>query len=152
MATRGFLIRFIDIGLIVLFGFLGISDIEVSSRVELNPGSERLEESPTEVDERVFLAVEIGPDNRFAVVDVQARELVSEGLTTNRELAAELGRIDAAHRAEGLETVVLITPHPDSPVQRTVDVMDVCDRLSLSKSLQVDLDGRARAPEPGGNR
>ena len=35
MATRGFLIRFIDIGLIVLFGFLMISDIDTMSRVDL---------------------------------------------------------------------------------------------------------------------
>ena len=35
MASRGFLIRFIDIGLIVLFGFLMISEIDASSRVDL---------------------------------------------------------------------------------------------------------------------
>ena len=35
MASRGFLIRFIDIGLIVLFGFLMISEIENATRVEL---------------------------------------------------------------------------------------------------------------------
>ena len=41
--------------------------------------------------------------------------------------------------ADDRELVVLISPHEASIVQRTVDVMDVCDRLQVGKSLQTDL-------------
>jgi hypothetical protein len=43
--------------------------------------------------------------------------------------------------------VVVIQPDPDSPVQFTVDVMDVADRLSLAKSLRMDIE--VAPPPPG---
>ena len=46
MTSRGFLIRFIDIGLILLFGFVMISDIESLSQVELSPESSAQEAEP----------------------------------------------------------------------------------------------------------
>ena len=55
------------------------------------------------------------------------------------------------HAQLGLETIVLIQPHEDSVVQATVDVMDVCDALSLPKSLQMDIEIEpARDPDPSG--
>lgn len=139
MATRGFLIRFIDISLIVLFGFVMISDVETSSRVELDPTTDAPEEDQSQAEERAFLTVEIAVDGLFTVVDTRAGEVLSAGLTTMEALTRELQRLEGLHRRDDLKTVVLIRPHADSPVQFTVDVMDVCDRLSLLKSLQVDI-------------
>ena len=50
-----------------------------------------------------------------------------------------------AHRDLEVETVVLIQPDPSSLVQSTVDAMDVCDRLALTKSLRMDIE----IAEPG---
>ena len=56
MATRGFLIRFIDIGLIVLFGFLMISDIDMLSRVDLASEALSMEvEVPSDPEVRAFI-------------------------------------------------------------------------------------------------
>ena len=149
MASRGFLIRFIDIGLIVLFGFLMISDIDASSRVELADASS-VEEPPLEEapEERAFVLVEIGPDGAFAVSDPRDTipPVAASGVVA---LEAEVARRSRAHAATGRETVVLIQPHPASLVQSTVDAMDVCDRLSLTKSLRMDIEV---APAPGEGR
>ena len=146
MASRGFLIRFIDIGLIVLFGFLMISDIDLSSRVELADASEPEEEvEPADPEARGYLLVEITAQGRYRVSDPRSE---NSGLTVPdaAALESELRRRAAAHVDAGLETVVLLQPHPASLVQETVDAMDVCDRLSLPKSLRMDIE---IAPPPG---
>lgn len=139
MATRGFLIRFIDIGLLVLFGFLMISDIEASSRVELAGAGEPADEMREPESERSIVVVEVDADGSFLigpggpgrdVVRVADPEALAEAL---RALAAE-------HESAGRRTLVLIEPHPASEVQRTVDVMDICDRLGLDKSLRMDIE------------
>lgn len=144
MASRGFLIRFIDIGLIVLFGFLMISDIDASSRVDLAgaaPESEPLE-APPEEDERSFIVVEIDPDGRFVVYEPSVTGAAGEAMVMDSPdaLAVALAARSAIHEASGSETVVLIEPSPASLVQRTVDVMDVCDRIGLPKSLRMDIE------------
>ena len=114
MATRGFLIRFIDIGLIVLFGFLMISDIDALSRVELAGARQDVAE-PAEVsedDERGFIAVDILPDGRFAVSDPRDTEAGFIGAASLEALTAELAARRALHEEEERETVVLIQPDP----------------------------------------
>ena len=140
MATRGFLIRFIDIGLIVLFGFLMISDIESSSRVELATTSDGEDVTVERPDERSFLSVVIASDGTMSLVETRSGDVISDELSSPDALERALLRLVAADGNVRSETVVLIEPHEDSPVQFTVDVMDVCDRLSLAKSLQVDVD------------
>lgn len=168
MASRGFLIRFIDIGLIVLFGFLMISDIEATSRVELAGGAASVDESlADQPEDRAYLIVEITPDGAFRVTDMgrgsededeaggvspetagqdetaEATTLVVDDVESLAEVLSA-GRSD--HRAADLQTVVLIQPHLSSVVQHTVDVMDVCDRLSLPKSLRMDIRVAEAAP------
>jgi len=139
MASRGFLIRFIDIGLIVLFGFLMISDIDSSSRVELADTRAEPEASPEEEREQAFVLVEIAADGMYLVSDPRVE---GDGVTAedSEALAQELLRRRGAHRDLDVETVVLIQPDPSSLVQSTVDAMDVCDRLSLAKSLRMDIE------------
>ena len=141
MASRGFLIRFIDIGLIVLFGFLMISDIESSSRVELADASEAPEEEvEPEEEERRFVLVEILPSGAYSVSDPAEPEVAPVEHVDAEALTEELRRRRAAHRELGVQTVVLIQPDPASLVQRTVDVMDACDRLGVAKSLRMDIE------------
>ncbi len=142
MATRGFLIRFIDIGLIVLFGFLMISDIDAMSRVDLAGARQEVAETAevTEDDERGFIVVDILPDGRFLLSDPRDPGAVSMGAENLETLTTELVARHRVHTEVGTETVVLIQPDPASPVQFTVDVMDVCDRLGLVKSLQMDIE------------
>ncbi len=169
MATRGFLIRFIDIGLIVLFGFLMISDIEASSRVDLGGATEAAEEPTETPEDQGFVLVEIAADGSFIVSEATGtRETPTDSVTgaqpdtasgssadeepeqatpsapvrvrTVEALEGAVAILVDAHRSAGRETVVLIEPHPASAVQRTVDAMDVSDRLGLTKSLRMDIE------------
>ena len=146
MATRGFLIRFIDIGLIVLFGFLMISDIDASSRVELSGSTPEVVEEERSDEDRAAVLVRIGPTGTYSVADLSGgadAEMESVPGTVRGEalaaLALRLTGAREAHEGRGLATLVLIEPHPASVVQRTIDVMDLCDRLSLPKSLRMDI-------------
>lgn len=140
MATRGFLIRFIDIGLIVLFGFLMISDIEAASRVDLAGSPESAEETVEPDAETAYVLVRIAADGAFLVGAPEAAAEDRVRFETKEALTAALERLSRSDAAAGRETVVLIEPHPASAVQRTVDVMDVADRLGIAKSLQMDIE------------
>lgn len=140
MATRGFLIRFIDIGLIVLFGFLMISDIEMSSRVELAGATREIEEQVSPDDTRAILTVVIEQDGAFVVSDSRDPNAALVRVRGGDALTEALGNGRARHVADGVDTVVLIEPDLSSAVQYTVDVMDACDRLSLAKSLRMDIE------------
>ena len=149
MATRGFLIRFIDIGLIVLFGFLMISDIDALSRVDLASEAVAMEvEVPSDPEVRGFIIVEIGADGAYRITDSDEPDGEPAIAASPVALAAALTTVRADHVESGLETVVLIQPHEASLVQATIDVMDVCDQLSLPKSLQMDIEIEA-APASG---
>lgn len=150
MATRGFLIRFIDIGLIVLFGFLMISDIEASTRVELAGAGDAGTEAPEPDDGRVLLVIDVRADGVF---DVYERMTPAEAPTDSvpavatrftagdvEALVVALRTLANVHRDSGRELVVIIEPHPFSEVQRTVDAMDAADRLGLTKSLRMDIE------------
>ena len=141
MASRGLLIRFIDIGLIALFGFLMISDIENSSRVELDSPAQPTTEQD-EPSEQIYLAVHISGEGRFSVVHVETDSVLASEITSREVLLEALRGHSQDARSSGRALTLLIRPDGRSPVQRTVDVMDVCDRLGLSRSLQME-------PEPG---
>jgi biopolymer transport protein ExbD len=135
MASRGFLIRFIDVGLIVLFGFIMISDIENSSLVDLGtPSADSEETDPTE---RTFITVRIGADGAFTVAAPETGDTLGTNIREPIVLETLLGNVKR-DLATATEIVVLIDPDERSIVQHTVDVMDVCDRLALKKSLRAD--------------
>jgi hypothetical protein len=170
MASRGFLIRFIDIGLIVLFGFLMISDIDAASHVELADTLGDAPETETEdEEERGVILVDIGPTGTYTISEPRPQggdetvdEVSNEGASTEdvppdetgtparlpdivsvagvAALTTELRLRASRNESAALETLVVIQPHPASFVQFTVDVMDVCDRLSLPKSLRMDIE------------
>jgi biopolymer transport protein ExbD len=144
MRSRGILIRFIDIGLIVLFGFILISDIENLSQVELSRAPDTPEVHEDEA-ERVFVTVAIAADGSFALADPGTGQVLAAGVDRIDVLTELLRRIKVDNASAERDLIVLISPHSESIVQRTVDVMDVCDRLGVGKSLQVEIGAREGA-------
>lgn len=130
--SSGFLIRFIDIGLILLLGFLWISDISTFTQIEM-PNEEE-EQQSTEQTDTFFLKVQVLKGGEFTLVEMESQEV----------LCSEVPRPDleeclrtARDRIQGEEArpVVLIEPIKASAVQHTVDAMDICDRLGIPKSI-----------------
>jgi biopolymer transport protein ExbD len=135
MGGRGYLIRFIDIGLIVMFGFIQISDIVEVTPVDL-AASVAATSAPAESVPRRAHVVRIGADGAFAA-EVSGRTFAT-GLIRIADLEAALRTGVSA--APDAEIVVVIRPDEASVVQRTVDVMDVCERLRVRCSLDVALE------------
>lgn len=128
----GFLIRFIDIGLIVLFGFLAISDIESFSRIDM-PGSSQ-DQTTEDPQEMTMLTVEIAPNGRFTVIERESERVPCRGVDLNT-FESCLTEVVQRHRQNNRQAVVLIQPDDASIVQHTVDVLDICDRHGIPKNI-----------------
>lgn len=135
MNDAGFLIRFIDIGLIILFGFIWVSDITTFTHIDVS-GDEK--ESQTQKDERLaILEVQVNRGGLFVVTNQESGATECEGVRRDG-LQSCLSRADRELSQRNKRAVVLIKPSEASAVQHTVDVLDVCQRLGIPKNINKD--------------
>ncbi len=132
MQRSSFLIRFIDIGLIILFGFITISDIDTYSRIDM-PGSDQSSTSD-DPQQMTLVTVEIAPGGVFTVVE-RASETVSCQDVDRDGLEECLVNVRDRLQQAGEQAVVLVEPDERSIVQHTVDVLDICDRHGILKNI-----------------
>ncbi|MEX2640092.1 MAG: biopolymer transporter ExbD [Balneolales bacterium] len=134
MKKNSFLIRFIDIGLILLFGFVIISDITVRSQFVL-PGHE---DTLSETDEtrNILLFVEINEPNEFKITEIGTDVMYDEidGLTRLEEL---LLFIRQEKLAENAEITAVLHSREEATMQQLVDVIDICDRIGIPRSINI---------------
>jgi biopolymer transport protein ExbD len=135
MNDAGFLIRFIDIGLIILFGFIWVSDITTFTHIDMS-GDEQ--EQQTQKNERLaILEVQVNRGGLFAVTNQESGAIECENVRRD-ELQSCLSRADRELAQRNKRAVVLISPSEASAVQHTVDVLDVCQRLGIPKNINKD--------------
>jgi biopolymer transport protein ExbD len=135
MQRKGYIIRFIDIGLLILFGFLMISDVKVISRIQL-PGNEQEPAEP--LDEEVRrVSVFIEPAGRFRIQDTATGTPLFVDIVELADLEGLLDRLSEDQRLAGPALEVVIEPHPDALMQRLVDVHDLCERLGVQKTINM---------------
>ena len=129
MGKSGFVVRFVDVVLILLFGFISISSVR-ATEVDLATSTEA-PTPPPDFEEVLFVAIR--PDGTFLLdeerVEVRgARELL-------RYLGAELERM-------GDQPVrVRIRASRYAPMRYLVDAARVCDELGVPKALEVEMGG-----------
>ncbi|MCG3118280.1 MAG: hypothetical protein ALAOOOJD_00448 [bacterium] len=128
MAKAGMIIRYIDIALTMLFGFIAISDIERKTQVNL-PRQVTAISSPSPLNTVSILVLE-GP--RYTVME-GAREIASDTDLRKIEQVMQAVRQNYADRRE--EVIFLIQPDPNAPIQLTVNVLDVCERNHFVKNI-----------------
>lgn len=128
MTKGGIIIRLIDVALIILFGFIAISDLKVRAQIKLP--SDKQESESKRKQELIF--VEIGLDDAFII---KKEETILAQTTALEELERSLIRLYKDYKSKGSEVVVLIKPHKDSIIQRTVDVLDICERHQIPKNI-----------------
>lgn len=128
MGNPSMIIRYIDIALTVLFGFIAISDVEQKTQVKL-PSNVSAVSTPTQIN-TVSLIVLPGP--MYTLLE-DATEI-----TSNAELEAverELLNVRQKYLDRNQDIIVLIQPDPNSPVQLTVNVLDVCERNQIQRNI-----------------
>lgn len=129
MGKSGFVVRFVDVVLILLFGFISISSVR-ATEVELATSTET-PAPPPELEEIVFVGIR--QDGTYLLDD---ERLEVRGA---RELLVAL-----AGQAEALGDVPLkvrIRASREAPMRYLVDAARVCDELGLPKALEVEMAG-----------
>ncbi|WP_423824978.1 ExbD/TolR family protein [Salinibacter ruber] len=132
MQNTGFLVRFIDIGLIILFGFIWVSDISTFSHIDMSGDDQQKQSEQTE--EIVILRVSVGQRGVYSVVNRKTGEVECSEVEKS-ELERCLGRANEESSQRGRRAVVLIEPSEESAVQHTVNVLDICQRLGIPKNI-----------------
>lgn len=128
MGKAGMIIRYIDIALTMLFGFIAISDIESKTQLNL-PHKVAAMSSPSKLNTISVLVLE-GP--RYTLME-NGVELASDGDLYKIEQVMQAMRKDYLERRK--EVIFLIQPDPNAPIQLTVNVLDVCERNHFVKNI-----------------
>ena len=129
MQRSGFVVRFVDVVLILLFGFISISSIR-ATEMEL-PQSTETPPPPPEMEEVVF--VSIRGDGTYLVDEERSEIRGGNGLL--RFLASEI-------QALGESPVkVRIRASYNTPMRFLVEAARVCDELGVPKAFEVQMAG-----------
>lgn len=127
-AASGLIIRLIDVVLILLFGFIAISEISKKSRIDL-PESEAV--PATAPDREVVVYIGILPDGRYLVEDETAviddpASLMNYVLQKQSELNNRNTRMRVRVRA-----------NHDSEVRYAFTVVNICQETKIPVGLDV---------------
>ena len=136
MQRKGYLIRFIDIGLIILFGFLMISDLTVISQISL-PGKSEEAADPVQ-SEAILLGVNIDANGAYSLSQLSDDTLLYTDIVASEELEFVLNTLMKQFASGGQVISAYIEPAADAPMQSLVDVLDVCERLGLPKNINTE--------------
>jgi len=127
MKRGGFLIRFVDVVLILLFGFIIISDIDEDSQIIL-PQSTETPPVPPDFEEVVF----IGITNDGVYLLEEETVAVTSAPELERYLIGKKERF-------GDHLKVRIRSNYDTPIYYATVAAKLCDDNGITKSLDVKI-------------
>ena len=127
MQKSGFVVRFVDVVLILLFGFISISSVR-ASEIDL-PESTETPAPPPATEDVIFVGIR--SDGTYLVDDERAE--VRRARELLRFLDSELARV-----GDG-PVKVRIRASRDTPMRYLVDAARVCDELGVDKALEVQM-------------
>lgn len=129
MRKSGFVVRFVDVVLILLFGFISISSVR-ATEIDLAESTET-PAPPPETEEVLFVGIR--PDGTY---------LVDEERTELRGANALLGFLSSEVERLGDRPIkVRIRASHDTPMRFLIDAARVSDELGLPKALEVRMAG-----------
>ena len=128
MQRSGFVVRFVDVVLILLFGFISISSVR-ATEIDLPESTEMAPPVP-ETEEVIFVGIR--GDGTYLVEDEEVELRGAEALLAHLSEAASV--------VEGPVTVRIRASH-DTPMRFLVDAARIADGLGLPKSLEVRMAG-----------
>jgi len=125
MKNSNYLVRYVDVVLILLFGFIVISEIDQDSQIVL-PSSYEAEMSRP--GNEVMLFIGITSDGRY--IDEREKYLLE-----NEEIVRDYIRI---HQSRfGSSAKVRIRSNFDSKTKHVIALAQICDELKVNKSIDV---------------
>lgn len=129
MQKSGFVVRFVDVVLILLFGFISISSVR-ATEIDLAESTETPAPIP-DTEEVVFVGIR--PDGTYLVDE--ERQALRGARQLFDFLSAESARLGER------PVIVRIRASHDTPMGYLVDAARVTDQLGLPKALEVRMAG-----------
>ena len=127
MKASGVILRFVDVVLILLFGFISISNLQ-DTEVNLPESSET---APVAMDTEEVVFIGVLPDGNYLIENetilVSSIDLIREHL------------INAKRESGGVPLKVRIRSSKDATARDAFAIAALCDELGLSKALEVEL-------------
>lgn len=127
MGQAGYILRFVDVVLILLFGFISISSIETTT---IDP-PESTEAPSLPPDQQRVLFVGIQPNGTFLV------EEETQSLTSIPALRTYL--VNQRSRYGGAALKVRLRASRVAPIRYLTQAAALCDELGLRKSIEVKI-------------
>jgi len=128
MGKGGMIIRLIDIGLTVLFGFICVADIEQKTQVKI-PSQAYGVPNPTKVN-TITIVIYDGP--RYVLTEENQILMSHDDLEEVEKVLIDIRR---QFVEKNQDVIFLVQPDPNSPIQLTVNILDVCERNQFQKSI-----------------
>lgn len=122
------IIRLIDVVLILLFGFIAISEVSKRSKIRL---AESTTVPATAPDRERVLYVGVLPDNRFLVEEETAV------IDDPAALAAYLAQQREQLNARNIRMKVRVRANHDAPVRLAFAVVNICQEMKIPVGLDV---------------
>jgi len=132
-AASGLIIRLIDVVLILLFGFIAISEISKKSRIDL-PESEAV--PATAPDREVVVYIGILPDGRYLVEDETA--VIDDPAALMRYVLQKQSELNSRN----IRMRVRVRANHDSEVRYAFTVVNICQETKIPVGLDVIRKGR----------
>ena len=129
MSKGGLIIRLIDVVLILLLGFIGISDFTVKTQIKLPQGAQ---DSCTPISKTQLVYVRVDKNGQFEIDDGENK---NSGITYIYQVEEAIVELYKANK--GL--MVIIEPDLDTIIQTTVDLLDICEKYQIPKSINYEL-------------
>lgn len=129
MRSAGFVVRFVDIVLILLFGFISISSIR-ETEIEL-PVSTETPPAPSELFEPLYVAIR--SDGAYLVDE--ERQALRGGDELHGFLSQRLTSIRPA------DVKVYLRASYDAPMRYLIEAARICDALGVPKAFEVLMAG-----------
>lgn len=136
--NSGLIVRLVDIVLIILFGFIGISDIKIKRQIKV-PGKTVESQKPQENEK----------NNTMIVVDFYSDDLFIFSVD-NKEIGRTIGQSQAResflefrnkYKKNSSGVVFILRPNETVTMQQTIDVFDICEKEKLQKGIDFNLTG-----------
>ena len=131
MGNGRFLVRFVDVVLILLFGFISISQVQKRSVVS-PPKSSETDKTPADDVTDVFVSI---TDNGSYLVDNETRSL-----ETMDALAQFIEQKKNQYGADRMK--IRIRSDDTAPIQYAIALAEICDNAGVEKALDVRLTNR----------
>lgn len=125
----GIVIRLIDVVLILLFGFISISEVSQQTKVNLPRSTQVPLSNP---DKEEILIIGINSDGIY-LVDEEETEI-----DDLRILEAYIHTKQDAYLIQGANIRVRIRSDRNAPAKYTMQLATLCDQLNIPKSIDVE--------------